>query len=113
MKYCPHCGAAQEVGAAAFCPECGRLRQGSSPSAQLPKASAPRKKKKRRPSAKANSVKQRSADDGYDGYYRDTPVADGGQVRAGLDPVLAKKIVLLSFGVLLVILLAVLAMHFL
>ena len=113
MKYCPHCGAAQEAGAAAFCPACGRSLQGSPPSARLPKASAPRKKKKRRPSAKVNPGKQQPADDGYDGYYRDTLVADGGQVRAGLDPILAKKIVLLAAGVLLVIILAVLAMHFL
>jgi len=120
MKYCPYCGAAQEVSAAAFCPECGRLLQGSPPSARSAKASAPRpgtnrKKKKHRhqTQAKAASVKRRPADDGYDGYYRDTPVADGGQVRTGLDPILAKKIALLAVGVTLVIVLAILSMRFL
>jgi len=120
MKYCPYCGAAQEVSAASFCPECGRPLQGSRPLAQQPKAPAPRpgtnrKKKKRRPKAqsKAAPPKRRPADDGYDGYYRDTPVADGGQVRTGLDPILAKKIALLAAGVTLVIVLAILSMRFL
>ena len=120
MKYCPYCGAAQEVSAAAFCPECGRPLQESLPSARPAKAPAPRpgakrKKKKRQPKtqAKAAPPKRRPAEDGYDGYYRDTPVADGGQARVGLDPILAKKIIWLAVGVLLVIGLAILAMYFL
>jgi len=119
MKYCPYCGAAQEVSAASFCPECGRPLQGSPPSARSAKAPAPRpgtnrKKIKHRPQqAKAAPVKRRPADDGYDGYYRDTSVADGGQVRTGLDPILAKKIALLAAGVTLVIVLAILSMRFL
>lgn len=106
MKYCPHCGAAIAVSAACFCPACGRLRRGSSPSAQFPQGSAKQTRSACRPQG-------RPVDDGYDGYYRDTPVADGGQVRTGLDPALAKKIVLLALGVVLVIALAMLAMYFL
>jgi len=118
MKYCYHCGAALEAGAASFCPECGESL--AIPQAQRPPAPAPRprkkhKKKKRRPQTQTKSppAKRPPAEDGYDGYYRDTPVADGGQVRIGLDPTLMKKIVLLAVGVLLVIGLATLAMNFL
>jgi len=120
MKYCPYCGAAQEVSAASFCPECGRPLQDSPPPARPAKTPAPRsvakrKKKKRRPQTKANATppKRRPTDDGYDGYYRDTPVADGGLARVGLDPILAKKFVWLAVGVLLVIVLAILSMRFL
>ena len=120
MKYCPYCGAAQEVSAASFCPDCGALLAGRQPKrpstpAPVPRSGAKRKKKKRRSQtrAKATPAKRQSADDGYDGYYRDTPVADGGQVRTGLDPILAKKIALLAAGVTLVIVLAILSMRFL
>ena len=116
MKYCPYCGAAQEVSAASFCPDCGALLAGQQPKrpstpAPIPRSGAKCKKKKRRSQtqAKATPAKRQPADEGYDGYYRDTPVADGGQVRVGLDPILAKRIVLLTMGVLLVIGLAVLA----
>ena len=120
MKYCPYCGAAQEVSAAAFCPECGealapsQLKRPSAPP-PAPRPGAKRKKKKRQPKtqAKAAPPKRRPAEDGYDGYYRDTPVVDGGQARVGLDPILAKKIIWLAVGVLLVIGLAILAMYFL
>ena len=115
MKYCPYCGAAQEVSAASFCPECGASLTVQQPKAPASRRGTKRKKKKRRPQtqAKAAPVKRRPADDGYDGYYRDTPVADGGQVRTGLDPIMAKKIALLAAGVTLVIALAILSMRFL
>ena len=118
MKYCYHCGAALEVGAASFCPECGGTSappQGQRPPAPLSRPRKKYKKKKRRPQTQAKSPpgNRPPVADGYDGYYRDTPVADGGQVRVGLDPILAKKIVALALGVLLVIVLALLAMKFL
>ena len=118
MKYCYHCGAVLEIGTASFCPECGEsllALQAQRPPALPPRPRKKRKKKKRRPQTqtKSPSAKRPPAEDGYDGYYRDTPVADGGQVRVGLDPILAKKIVLLALGVLLVIGLAILAMNFL
>jgi len=118
MKYCYHCGAALEVGAVSFCPECGEALvppQGQSPPAPPPRPRKKHKKKKRRPQTQAKSPpgKRLPVADDYDGYYRDTPVADGGQVRVGLDPILAKKIVVLALGVLLVIVLALLAMKFL
>jgi len=118
MKYCYHCGAALEVGTASFCPECGDplvLPQAKTPPAPASRPRKKHKKKKRRPhtQAKSSSAKRRPAEDGYDGYYRDTPVADGGQVQVGLDPILAKKIVLLALGMLLIIGLAILAMNFL
>jgi len=107
MKYCPHCGAALEVSAAAFCPECGV----SLTAAPTP---VPRQKpKKKTQSRKKPTPAKRRLPDDYDGYYRDTPVADGGQVRTGLDPILAKKIALLAVGVAIVVGLAILAMHFL
>jgi len=118
MKYCYHCGAALEVSAASFCPECGDplvIPQAQSPPATAPRPRQKSKKKKRRPQTQIKSppTKRRPVDENYDGYYRDTPVADGGQVRVGLDPILTKKIVLLALGVLLVIGLAILAMNFL
>ena len=120
MKYCPYCGAAQEVSAAVFCSECGEELAPAQPKcpdapAPVPQERAKHKKKKHRPKtqAKAAPPKRRSADNVYDGYYRDTPVADGGQTRVGLDPILAKKIIWLTVGVLLVIALAILAMYFL
>jgi len=118
MKYCPYCGAAQEVSAALFCPECGADLSPSQPktsSKPAPRSGCRRKKKKRRTQiqTKAAPAKQRPADDDYDGYYRDTPVTDGGQTRIGLDPVLTKKIIILAVGVLLIVGLAILAMQFL
>lgn len=118
MKYCYHCGAALEVSAASFCSECGEplhLQQAQSTPAPASRPRQKSKKKKPRPQTQVKSPpgKRRPVEDGYDGYYRDTPVADGGQARIGLDPILAKKIVLLATGVLLVIGLAILAMKFL
>jgi predicted nucleic acid-binding Zn-ribbon protein len=118
MKYCYHCGAVMEVSAASFCLECGAelvQPKPKRPPAPPTRPSLKRKKKKPRPQTQTKSapVKRRTAEDGYDGYYKDTPVADGGQARIGLDPILAKKIAILAFGVLLVIGLALLAMKFL
>jgi len=118
MKYCIYCGAAIEVSAASFCPECGASLTQSRPKRSPAPPSRPRKKRKKknhRPQTqkKPAHVKRKPVEDGYDGYYRDTSTADGDQIRAGLDPILAKKIVLLALGVLLVIGLAVLAMYFL
>jgi len=118
MKYCYHCGAALEVSAASFCPECGDalfLSQAQRPTAptSIPRKKSKTKKHRSQTQKKAEPAKRPPVADGYDGYYRDTPVADGGQARVGLDPILAKKIVLLAAGVLLVIGLAVLAMYFL
>jgi len=118
MKYCPYCGAVQEVSAALFCSECGAALTPSQPEPSSKPAShsgSSRKKKKRRTQTKTRAApaKRRPPDDGYDGYYRDTPVADGGQVRIGLDPGLTKKIVMLAVSALLVVGLAILAMQFL
>jgi len=107
MKYCPYCGAALEVTAAVFCPECGVSLSAA------PTPAPKQKSKKKSQSRKKPAPAKRRIPDDYDGYYRDTSVADGGQVRTGLDPILAKKIVLLAIGVLLIIGLAILAMFFL
>ena len=45
-------------------------------------------------------------DENYDGYYDDTPTDDNAQNKEGLDPELTKRIVLISGGALVVIVLA-------
>jgi uncharacterized Zn finger protein (UPF0148 family) len=103
MKYCPHCGAILMVGTASFCPACGKSV-----------AVKPRKKPPPRPQTQKKPAPHRKCPPSdYDGYYRDTPTDDGGQIHERFDPALAKRIALLATGVLLIIALAVLAMYFL
>ena len=117
MKYCPYCGASLLEGAA-FCMECGKTipiqYEKAQPEPERKRPETKRKKKRpatqrRQPAAAAVSTKPE--DDGYDGYYDDTPVADDGAFMEKMDGALIKKIVWLCIGAIGIVALSVVMMQ--
>ena len=88
MRYCPYCGASI-LDDAAFCMECGATIPVSGVPKEEPKQRAPQTKKKKH---KPKPIKRRPdapppdpQDEGYDGYYDDTPTLDDGAFKEKLD----------------------------
>ena len=61
--------------------------------------------------AQQQRLRNKSLDDGYDGYYDDVQPPDLDRVKEGLDKELIKKIVALSVGVVFIIALCVVMMY--
>lgn len=125
MKFCPYCGAPLVGSAVSFCAECGKPLPGQKDTggqARRPgrktagKWVRPRKKKiQGKPAQRSQSAQQplpeqrRKKDESYDGYYDDIRPVDAGQEKDRMDPQLMKRIALLVFcAVSLIILSAVL-----
>ncbi len=118
MKYCPYCGASLLEGAA-FCMECGKTipvqYEKTRPEPERKRPQTKRKKKRpvgpRRQPAAAVAETVKPEDDGYDGYYDDTPVADDGAFMEKMDGALIKKIVWLCIGAIGIVALSVVMMQ--
>jgi len=121
MKYCPYCGVVLADSAAPFCAECGkRLNYQTEPRKTVshqtdpePVKTTPKPRKAKKQTKKIPQTEIQVADDGYDGYYNDTPTEDDGHVRASLEKGLIKRIIYVSVGALVVIALAVIAIYYL
>ena len=121
MKFCPYCGASLLVGAASFCPECGRQIPQQEPD-QAPRPQPGRKRRpteippsrrKKRPRQEPQRPPRRKKnpmDINYDGYYDDVKPIDAGQQGERMDSEMLKKTALMLVGALGVILLAVVFM---
>lgn len=115
MKYCPYCGADIPDGAVSFCAECGKAlpAKKAKPEKSTPvKKSSAGKKKKHKSSAVTDAELRKAYNDGYDGYYEDLLPVDYGRERFETNPAPVKKIIVLAVGVLVVIGLCVLILHF-
>ena len=125
MMFCPYCGAPLVGSAVSFCAECGKPlpdQKDTGGQARRPgrkaagKRGRPRKKKiQGKPAQRSQSAQQplpeqrRKKDESYDGYYDDIRPVDAGQEKDRMDPQLMKRIALLVFcAVSLIILSAVL-----
>lgn len=117
MRYCPYCGASL-LDDAAFCMECGKtIPISTAPPKEKTKPKAPqarkKKRKKRRTKPAPQAAPKEYRDDGYDGYYDDTPTADEGAFRERLDKGLMKQIVIVGISAAVIVALAVLLMKLL
>ena len=115
MKYCPYCGADIPDGAVSFCAECGKALPAKKEKAEklMPvKKSSAGKKKKHKSSVLTDAELRKAYNDGYDGYYEDLLPVDHGKERFETDSAPVKKIIILAVGVLVVIGLCVLMLHF-
>ena len=109
MKFCPYCGASLPGGAASFCPECGKaLPVGKPAGTRRQKKRPPQQKPRQVPKARPNP--SNPMDVSYDGYYDDIQPVDAGVRGEGIDPELAKRIVLVVLGAIGAIILAVILM---
>ena len=70
------------------------------------------KKKKHKSSTVTDAELRKAYNDGYDGYYEDFLPVDHGRERFETNPAPVKKIIVLAVGVLVVIGLCVLILHF-
>ena len=115
MKYCPYCDADIPDGAVSFCAECGKALpvKKEKPEKSTPvKKSSAGKKKKHKSSTVTDAELRKAYNDDYDGYYEDLLPVDHGRERFETDPAPVKKIIVLAVGVLVVIGLCVLILHF-
>ena len=116
MKYCPFCGATLMGGAVSYCAECGNeikpLEVGALMKtifAKKPKRFANKSKAKpRKPVKEPLSEPVNDGYDGYDGYYDDVQPIDSGRIHDRMDPELIKRIIIISAGAVLIIVLSVL-----
>jgi hypothetical protein len=69
-------------------------------------------KEKHKSSTVTDAELRKAYNDGYDGYYEDLLPVDHGRERFETDPAPVKKIIVLAVGVLVVIGLCVLILHF-
>lgn len=116
MRYCPYCGASI-LDDAAFCMECGATIPVSGVPKEEPKQRAPQTKKKKH---KPKPIKRRPdapppdpQDEGYDGYYDDTPTLDDGAFKEKLDKGLIKQIILVGASAVVIVALAIMLMKLL
>ena len=116
MRYCPYCGASI-LDDAAFCMECGATIPVSGILKEEPKRRAPQTKHKKR---KPKPEKRQQAapppdpqDEGYDGYYDDTPTLDDGAFKEKLDKGLIKQIIIVGAAAIVVVILAIVLMKLL
>lgn len=116
MRYCPYCGASI-LDDAAFCMECGATIPVSGIPKEGPKQRAPQtKQKKRKPKPEKrqqNTPPPDPQDEGYDGYYDDTPTLDDGAFKEKLDKGLIKQIILVGTAAIAVVVLAIVLMKLL
>jgi len=113
MKYCPFCGAALMGGAVSYCAECGSILEASESAAPGKKLKRGTKKFKRKALKPMREQTQEPVEDGYDGYYDDVQPIDSGCIHDRLDPELIKRIIIISVGAAVIVLLSVLAMYLL
>lgn len=116
MRYCPSCGASI-LDDAAFCMECGATIPVSGVPKEEPKQRAPQTKKKKH---KPKPIKRRPdapppdpQDEGYDGYYDDTPTLDDGAFKEKLDKGLIKQIIVVGSSAIVIVVLAIVLMKLL
>ena len=113
MKYCPYCGAAPTGGVVSNYAQCGyeakHLERETPLETGLMQKSI-RATKKRKPKTRKPVKRQplKPIDFGYDGYYNDVQPIDSGHIHDGLDPELIKRVIIISTGTVLIIILSVL-----
>lgn len=116
MRYCPYCGASI-LDDAAFCMECGATIPVSGVPMDESKQRAPQtKKKKRRPKPekhRQDTSPSNPLDEGYDGYYDDTPTLDDGAFKEKLDKGLIKQIIIVGVSAIVIVILAIVLMKLL
>ena len=113
MKYCPFCGATLMGGAVSYCAECGNeikpLDSGALMKTIVSKKSKRfANKSKAKPRKPVKEPLSEPVDDGYDGYYDDVQPIDSGRIHDRMDPELIKRIIIISAGAVLIIVLSVL-----
>lgn len=116
MRYCPYCGASI-LDDAAFCMECGATIPISGTTKEAPKQRAPQTKQKRRKPKPEKLPQAEQApdpqDEGYDGYYDDTPTLDEGAFKEKLDQGLIKQIIIVGISAIVIVVLAIVLMKLL
>ena len=116
MRYTPYC-AASILAEAAFCMDRGASLPVSGVPKEEPKQRAPQTKKKEH---KPKPIKRRPdapppdpQDEGYDGYYDDTPTLDDGAFKEKLDKGLIKQIIVVGASAIAIAVLAIVLMKLL
>ena len=117
MKYCPYCGATLMGGAVSYCAECGNeikpLEGDAAMEIGLIKSKHMTKKSKKKPRKPVKEQIPEAVDDGYDGYYDDVKPIDIGRIQDRMDPELIKRIIIISAGAVIIVILSVLVMYLL
>jgi len=113
MKYCPYCGAALMGGAVSNCAQCGyvfKTLESGAPveSGFMKKFKRIAKKPKTKHRKPVKESPREPVFDGYDGYYEDVQPIDSGRIHDRVDPELIKRIIIISVGTVLIIILSVL-----
>ena len=118
MKYCPYCGATLMGGAVSYCAECGgneiKPMESDAPmETGLTKSKHMTKKTRKKPCKPVKEQMPEPADAGYDGYYDDVKPIDSGRIQDRMDPELIKRIIIISAGAVVIVILSVLVMYLL
>ena len=100
-------------GAVSYCAECGNeikpLENGApKETVMIKKSNRITKKFRKKPQKPVNMPTPEPVDDGYDGYYNDVQPIDSGRIHDRMDPELIKRIVIISAGAVVIIILSVL-----
>lgn len=122
MKFCPYCGNELLGEDALFCMECGKqmpdrnLRETTTSNSGVDERMQPEEELEHQSTMNNEEAGDQivaDPDDGYDGYYDDVIPDDHGNVRAGVDKQLIKKITVLGVSVILIICACVAIMYIL
>lgn len=116
MRYCPYCGASI-LDDAAFCMECGAtIPVSGMPKKETRQRATQIRKEKRKPKSvnhQQNVLPHDPQDEGYDGYYDDTPTLDDGAFKEKLDKGLIRQIVIVGVSAIVIVILAIVLMKLL
>ena len=118
MKYCPYCGATLMGGAVSYCAECGNeinSLENDVPveTSFVKKTKRVTRKPKKKPRKPGKGRIPEPVDVGYDGYYDDVKPIDSGHIHDRTDPELIKRIIIVSAGAVVIVILSVLIMYLL
>jgi len=118
MKYCPYCGATLMGGAVSYCKECGNDIKSLDHNVPVEtgvtkKTKRVTRKPKKKPRKPGKGQTPEPYDDGYDGYYDDVKPIDSGHIHDRTDPELIKRIIIVSAGAAVIVILSVLIMYLL
>jgi len=104
-------------GAVSYYVECGNeikpLEGDASLETGLTKSKHMKKKSRRKPRKPVKEQMPELVDDGYDGYYDDVKPIDSGRIQDRMDPELIKRIIIISAGAVVIVILSVLVMYLL
>jgi len=105
-------------GAVSYCAECGndiKPPEGDAPMETdfIKKSKRVTKKSSKKPRKPVKEQITESVDDGYDGYYNDVKPIDNGRIQDRMDPELIKRIIIISAGAVVIVILSVLVMYLL